>query len=128
VRERNEPEQGWGNALPEGRQEAKAAEAKWRGKGFTLPSLTNYRSGGATLPRTLRVAHINCRQHRLPLTSEPHHAKTAGCACMHDHYGVATEGPWHPITSAPTSPTTPAAAPPEKMRLLQTTAATIAAI
>jgi hypothetical protein len=78
VRERDEQGQGRGDARPEGRQEAKAAEAKWLGKGSTLPPLAIYRSRGATLPRTPCAARISYRQRRLPLTNGPHRAKTAG--------------------------------------------------
>jgi hypothetical protein len=43
-------------------QETKVVDAKWRGKGFTLPLPAIYRSRGATLrklhaPRTLNVGN-----------------------------------------------------------------------
>jgi hypothetical protein len=31
----------------------------------------------------------------------PHVAETTGRMRTRDHYGVATEGPWRPVTSAP---------------------------
>jgi hypothetical protein len=83
------------------RQETEAAEAKWRGKGFTLPFLVIYRSRGATLPETPCAARINCRQRHPSLTSGTHHAEMAGCVRVRDHCGAATEGPRRPITSAP---------------------------
>jgi hypothetical protein len=83
----------------EERREAGVADAKWRGKGFTPPAI--YRCRRATLPRTARAARNNCRRHRLPLTDGPQSATTAGCACTRGYYGVATEGLWRPITSAP---------------------------
>jgi hypothetical protein len=97
------------------RRETEMADAKWRGKRFTPPSPTIYRSRGVVLPKTTCDARINCRGPRLPLTDGPHRAETAGCARMRDHYGAATDGPQCPVTSPPpTSSTTHAAAPPQK--------------
>jgi hypothetical protein len=98
----------------EERREAGVADAKWRGKGFTPPAI--YRCRRATLLRTACVTRNNCRRHRLPLTDGPHNATTAGCARTRGYYGAATEGPRRPITSAPTTSTTLAAAPPGKAR------------
>jgi hypothetical protein len=83
------------------RRETEMADAKWRGKRFTPPSPTIYRSRGAVLPKTTCDARINCRGPRLPLTDGPHRAETAGCARMRDHYGAATDGPRCPVTSPP---------------------------
>jgi hypothetical protein len=55
-------------------------DAKWQGKGFTLPLPVIYRSSGATLPESQCDAHINCRQRHLSLIGGPHHAETAGYA------------------------------------------------
>jgi hypothetical protein len=52
------------------------------------------------LPRTTRAACTNCRRRRLPLTDGPHRAKTAGGTRVRDHYGMTTEGPRCPVTSA----------------------------
>jgi hypothetical protein len=98
------------------------------GKGLLPPSLTIYRSGGATLPKTMRVVRINCRRRRPPMTDGPHCAKTVEPVRTRDHYGAATEGPQRPVTSAPTSSTTLAVAPPEKAHPPRMTAATTAAI
>jgi hypothetical protein len=65
-----------------------------------------YRSKGAKPPGTPRAAHIKCRQRRPSLTGRPHHAETAVCTRVCDHYGAATEGPRCPVTPAPTSSTT----------------------
>jgi hypothetical protein len=98
------------------------SSAKWRGKGPPLPSPWIYRSKGATLPEP-RTVRINCSQQRPSPTSGPHHAETARRARMRDHYGAATEGSRRPVTSAPTTPTPRASAPPEKARPRRTTAA-----
>jgi hypothetical protein len=79
---------------------------------------------GSRAPKTVRVARINCRRFRMPLTGGSHRTDTAGCVRMRDHYDATTEGPRCPVMSAPTSPTTRVAAPPEKARPPHTTTAT----
>jgi hypothetical protein len=68
--------------------------------GFPSPPPWIYRSGGATLPKP-RVVCNNYRRLHPPLTSRPHHTKTAGRTCVRDHYSVATEGPRRLITFVP---------------------------
>jgi hypothetical protein len=92
-------------------------------RGFPSPSPWIYRSGRATLPKP-RAVRINCRWQHLPLTSRAHCTETAGRMRVCDHYGMATEEPWWPVTSAPTSPTTHAVASPEKAHSRRMTAAT----
>jgi hypothetical protein len=58
----------------------------------------------------------------------PHITETAGRARMRDHYGAEVEEPRRPVTSAPTSPTTHAAASSEKARPRRTTVATTVGI
>jgi hypothetical protein len=58
-RERSEQDQEWWSARPERRQAVRAMDAKWRGKGLTLPLHVIYRPRGATLPGTPSVAPIN---------------------------------------------------------------------
>jgi hypothetical protein len=97
-RERSKQDQEWQSAQPGRRQAARAMEAKWRGKGLTLPLPVIYRSRGATPPETPRAAPIKCRQHHQLLTSGPHRAEMAAHTHMRDHYGVVTEGPRHLVT------------------------------
>jgi hypothetical protein len=107
-RERSEQDQDWRSAQPRRRKVARAMDAKWRGKGLTLPLPVIYRSRGATPPGTTRVAPIKCRQRHQPLTSRPHRAEMVVHTRVCDHCGAVTEGPRCPVTSAPTWPTTSA--------------------
>jgi hypothetical protein len=102
--------QDWWSVRQGKRQETKAMDAKWQGKGFTLPLLVIYRSRGATLPGTPRAAPIKCRQRHPPLTGGPYRAETDMHTCVRDHHGVTTEGPRRPVTSTPTSPLRPRSA------------------
>jgi hypothetical protein len=54
--------------------------------------------------------------------------ETARRAHKRDHYGAVTEEPRWAVTSAPTTPTTRAAASPEKACLQRTTTATTVGI
>jgi hypothetical protein len=128
-REPSEQDQEWQSARPGRRQAARAMDAKWRGKGLTLPLPVIYRSSGAMPPETPRVAPIKCRQHHQPLASEPHHAETVVHTRVRDHYGAVTEGSRCPVTSPPPYVAHyVCATPPEKARPLRTTAATTAII
>jgi hypothetical protein len=103
-------------------------DAKWRGKGLTLPLPVIYRSRGSTLPGPPRAAPIKCRQRHQPLTNGPHRAETAVHTHVHDHYSAVTEGLRRPITSPPHGTHYARAALPEKARPLCTTTATTAVI
>jgi hypothetical protein len=62
------------------------------------------------------------------LTSGPSHVETVAHTRVCDHYDAVTEGLRCPVTSSPHVAHDVCAVPPEKTRLLRTTAATTGVI